>query len=132
MRKIADANDLERELRRLLAYSQSAKPSRERIASALQELSRRTAGAFDGVASAAYEFFLRAEKLWSTVSYTGGNGERGVGEVRWGTLGVVKFRDANNDRAVVVDVPAIYMKASPEQVVKALNAIAKIVGNTSL
>lgn len=41
MPKIADADELERELRRLLAYSQTDEPSRSRIASELLDLSGR-------------------------------------------------------------------------------------------
>lgn len=39
MHKIADADDLERELRRLLTYSRSDRPSRSRLAAELQGLS---------------------------------------------------------------------------------------------
>jgi hypothetical protein len=44
MRKIVKANEVERELRRLLTYSQSARPSRSRMASELQTLKARIAG----------------------------------------------------------------------------------------
>jgi molecular chaperone GrpE (heat shock protein) len=57
MQKIADANELESELRRLLAYAQTERPSRSRMASDLQTLSARLsryaaefeAGKFDSV-----------------------------------------------------------------------------------
>jgi hypothetical protein len=44
MRKIADADELEIELRRLLAYAQTDKPSRSRLASELESLRARVAG----------------------------------------------------------------------------------------
>lgn len=43
MRKIANTSELQSELRRLLAYAQSERPSRRRIASALEDLSLRLA-----------------------------------------------------------------------------------------
>lgn len=43
MNKIADADELEGELRRLVAYAQSAQPSRSRIAGELRALSARLA-----------------------------------------------------------------------------------------
>ena len=44
MRKIASPQDLQAELRRLLAYSQSDQPSREMLASELRGLADRVAG----------------------------------------------------------------------------------------
>ena len=38
MKKIANARDLQAELRRLLAYAESPNPSREKVAAELQEL----------------------------------------------------------------------------------------------
>ena len=43
MNRIADADELETELRRLVAYAQSEQPSRSRIASELRSLSARLA-----------------------------------------------------------------------------------------
>jgi hypothetical protein len=43
MRKISNTNELQTELRRLLSYCQTEQPSRERIASALNDLSERVA-----------------------------------------------------------------------------------------
>jgi hypothetical protein len=43
MQKIADASELEAEIRRLLAYTQGESPSRSRLASELQTLSTRLA-----------------------------------------------------------------------------------------
>ena len=44
MRKIADAQDLQAEISRLLAYSQGQNPSRERLASELRGLADRVTG----------------------------------------------------------------------------------------
>jgi hypothetical protein len=44
MHKIASPNELQAELRRLLAYSQSPKPSRVRLAAEMRELADRVAG----------------------------------------------------------------------------------------
>jgi hypothetical protein len=44
MRKIASTPELQDELRRLIAYAETAQPSRARIADALEDLSDRVAG----------------------------------------------------------------------------------------
>jgi|GEM_PF-909000 hypothetical protein len=44
MQKIANTSELQRELRRLLSYAQSQRPSRLQLASACQDLSERVAG----------------------------------------------------------------------------------------
>lgn len=44
MNKIASPQELQAELRRLLAYSQSPKPSREKLAAAMRGLADRVAG----------------------------------------------------------------------------------------
>jgi hypothetical protein len=41
MRKIANSSELQQELQKLLRYAQTANPSREKLASELQQLSRR-------------------------------------------------------------------------------------------
>lgn len=83
------------------------------------------------VRSPAYEFFLRVEKIWNSATFTS---HRNEGSVKWPGLGLIKFRDATSgDSAVVIDWSStIFMKARPEQVVKALEKIHKIVGNTAL
>jgi hypothetical protein len=47
MHKITDATELEHELRSLLNYAQTVQPSRTLVASKLEELSKRLAGAAD-------------------------------------------------------------------------------------
>lgn len=135
MRKIADAAELESELRQLLAYTQSEEhPSRSHIAAELERLSERLAstdheaGVVDS-RSEALKFFESATKTWAHGSYQANDR---VGWVQWGGLGRIEFNESNNDSAVVVTVPQIRMKARADQVLKALRAISKITGNTSL
>ena len=129
MRKIASTTELQHELRRLIAYTQTEQPSRQRIAGELQSLSQRLAGEDQSPRSEAYKFFEIATKTWAHGSYQANDM---AGWVKWGGLGRIEFREASNDSAIYVTVPTIQMKARADQVLKALRAISKIVGNTSL
>lgn len=46
MHKVADTDELQRELRRILAYAQTERPSRARLANELSSLGRRVAGQY--------------------------------------------------------------------------------------
>lgn len=63
MRKIASATELQHELHRILAYSQSDHPSRQRIASNLQRLSLRLAATEDPDIPLRQQAFSRAKDL---------------------------------------------------------------------
>jgi hypothetical protein len=68
MPEINDADELERELRRLLAYSRTEQPSRAKIASALEDLAGRLAGKQAGFGRSPEEWALWLDK---TVSIQG-------------------------------------------------------------
>lgn len=125
MDKIASPQDLQAELRRLLAYSQSERPSRARVASELRTLSER----LSSPRTAAYvaegkQFYELMNAHWRNVKY---DEEKGTGTVRAGILGEVEWHESGNDSAVIVEVKAIRMKARPKDAAKALERIAKAI-----
>jgi hypothetical protein len=80
--------------------------------------------------SDAEEFYDYAKENWNTVKF---DPKTGKGTVRWGRLGYLDFYSSGNDSAVVVDFQKpLYLKARPEDMIKALEAISKILDDTGL
>jgi phage gpG-like protein len=130
MRKIADTNELQSELRRLLAYAQSNQPSRARIASELRSISTRLAGAEQGYEGEGEEFYQLMKDDWVGAKY---NKKSGHGSVRAGVLGEVQWHESGSDPAVVVTVTTpIYIKARPKDAADALEKISEVLRNTGV
>jgi hypothetical protein len=74
MNKIASPGELQAELRRLLAYSQSEKPSREKLAAGLNALADRVAGAEKETVPESDQGLLKDQVRRNKGKYHGPNG----------------------------------------------------------
>jgi len=74
------------------------------------------------------EFANSMREDWARVDY---NPETGEGVAHMG-IGAVHFHESACDPAVVVTVPRLQMKGTPEQIKEALEKIAEIVHSTGL
>lgn len=71
------------------------------------------------------EFFELLEQEWNTVHY---DADKGTGWAQAGSLGKIEFNESGNDPAVIVTIAKpIRMKGRPEDVMKALEQIAKAI-----
>lgn len=71
---------------------------------------------------------LLSEK-WAHVEY---DSKTDSGRARIGNMGTIQFESSGNDPAVIVTISAQRIKSRPEDVMKALDEISEILGNTSL
>jgi hypothetical protein len=74
------------------------------------------------------EFANMMKREWAHVAY---NAKTCEGTVKTGH-GTVRFHESGSDPAVVVTLPAVTVKARPEQVAEAMAKIAEILNNCSL
>jgi len=100
----------------LAAYGQ------DDLAREVAEMSLQIKSASDGES-----FAKELAEDWAYVKF---DPERGEGEARIGNLGLVKFHESGNDPAVIVQIPAIRLKAPSKTMLKSLNALSRLVGNT--